>query len=316
MKKALFIFTMLSLLAPNVQAQDDMYFGSSKQTAKEVHDYGMPRDTYYSGSSRSVDEYNRRGGGYGSRQILSGDSAMSDVIDFSGGAGVYPDSTADFRLTRKMSRWDGYTPDEAYWQGYDQGRSDEWAASTWHSPWYYASYYYPWYDSWYDPWYYDRWYWRDPWYYRHYSYRWGGGYYGGYYSYHYPRHHYYPSGWSGRRSRGMVYSGTKGHSINRGNVVYGRSGYSRSSVGRSVSGSSSRSGISYGNARSTSPRTSSYGSARSSSSSSYGNSSSYGSSRSYGGSSGTSFGSSRSSGGGGGFSGSHGGGGGRSGGRR
>ena len=313
MKKWTLLLFAIGVFSTVVQAQDDdMYFVSSKKSIeKDRASYGLPRDTYYSGSTRSVDEYNRRGGSY--YQTISGDSTMSDVIDFSGGAGVYPDSTADFRLTRKMSRWEGYTPDEAYWQGYDQGRSDEWAASTWHSPWYYSSYY-PWYDVWYDPWYYDRWYWRDPWYYRPYSYRWG--YYGGYYSYHYPRHHYYPSGWSGRRSRGMVYSGTKGHSINRGNVVYGRSGYSRSSVGRSVSGSSSRSGISYGNARSTSPRTSSYGSARSSSSSSYGNSSSYGSSRSYGGSSGTSFGSSRSSGGGGGFSGSHGGGGGRSGGRR
>lgn len=316
MKRALFIFTMLSLCITAAQAQDDMYFGSSKKAIdKEVSDYGLPRNTYYSGSSRSVDEYNRRGGS--SYEYIGTDSAMNDVIDFSGVAGIYPDSTADFNLTRKMSRWDGYTPTDAYWQGYDQGRSDEWAASTWHSPWYYSSYYYPWYDSWYDPWYYDRWYWRDPWYYRHYSYGWGyygRGYYGGYYSYHYPRH-YYSSGWVAPRSRGMVAAGSKGHSINRGNVVYNRYGTGRSTSGRSVSGTSSRSGISYGNARSSSPRTSSYGSARSSSSSSYGNSSSYGSSRSYGGG-GTSFGSSRSSSGGGGFSGSRGGGGGRSGGRR
>lgn len=316
MKRILFIFTMLSLLTTATQAQDDMYFGSSKKKIeKEVSDYGMPRNTYYSGSSRSVDEYNRRGGS--SYEYISGDSTMNDVIDFSGGAGVYPDSTADFNLTRRMSRWDGYTPTDAYWQGYDQGRSDEWAANSWHSPWYYSSYYYPWYDSWYDPWYYDRWYWyRDPWYYRHYSYGWGyygHGYYGGYYSYHYPRH--YSGGWAGNRSRGMVAAGTKGHSINRGNVGYSRyGGTSRSSVGRSVSGSSSsRSSVGYGNARSSSTRTSSYGSARSSSSSSVGSSSS--SRSSYGGG-GTSFGSSRSSSGSGGFSGSRGGGGGRSGGRR
>lgn len=312
MRRLLFIFTMLSVLSPAVKAQDDMYFGSSKKKVeKEVSEYGMPRDTYYAGSSRSVDEYNRRKG-Y-SYEVISSDSTMNDVINFSGGAGVYPDSTADFNLTRQMSRWEGYTPTDAYWQGYDQGRSDEWAASTWHSPWYYSSYYYPWYNSWYDPWYYDRWYWhRDPWYYHHHYWNWA------YYDYGY--HH--PGGgvWRPSNTRGMVYSGTKGHSINRGNTGTGRTGYSssRNTVGRSVSSSSSRNGISYGNARSSSSSThsssnsSSFGNARSNS-----NSSSFGSTRNTSGNSGASFGSSRSSGSSGGFSGSRGGGGGgRSGGRR
>jgi hypothetical protein len=89
--------------------------------------------------------------------------------------GVYPDSLLDFKATREMARWDGYTPSDAYWEGYSQG--SKYARVIWHSPWYYSSYY-PWYDSWYwDPWYYDPWYysswhygWYDPWYY--------GGYWG------------------------------------------------------------------------------------------------------------------------------------------
>ena len=56
-----------------------------------------------------------------------------------------------------MSRFEDYTPSDAYWAGYRDGR--------WTSPWYYSSYY-PWYDSWYDPWYYGSyWGWYSPYYY-------------------------------------------------------------------------------------------------------------------------------------------------------
>lgn len=156
----LFTFLPLSLMAQD----DDMYFVPSKENvAKEAKTYGMPRNTYYSGSQRSVDEYNRRG----MSSLTPIDSAGNDIIDFSAVRGVYPDSTYtdqadnDYQLTRKMSRFDDYTPSEAYWDGYRDGR--------WSSPWYHS-----WY-SWYD---YDPWYWNSPWYWGYNRY-WGGPLYGG-----------------------------------------------------------------------------------------------------------------------------------------
>ena len=113
------------------------------------------------------------------------DSAGNDIIDFSAVRGVYPDSTDnassadDYKLTRQLSRFDDYTPSQAYWEGYRDGQ--------WMSPWY-ASRWYSWYD--YDPWYwnypyyygyYSSWYgWYSPWYYGYYR-PWNYGYYG-YYS--------------------------------------------------------------------------------------------------------------------------------------
>lgn len=177
---------------------DDLYFVPKKKSVEKVTDnYGMPTDVYYSGSDRSIDEYNRR---YRSTvEVLGNDTTANDIIVFSPEKGVYPsDSLAndsvsdeDFKLTRRMSRFEDYrlTDNEAFWAGYAAGRYD-WA---WHSPWYYTRYgwYDPWYyDRWgiYDPWYYGRWGyygWYDPWYYGYYGmwydpwyYR-GWGYYGG-----------------------------------------------------------------------------------------------------------------------------------------
>lgn len=296
MKKWMLLLFAFGALFSTTQAQDDdLYFVSSKKNIERDRAlYGLPRDTYYSGSDRSIDEYNRRGGS--SYQYISGDSTMNDVIDFSGGAGVYPDSTADFNLTRKMSRWDGYTPTDAYWQGYDQGRSDEWAASSWHSPWYYSSYYYPWYDSWYDPWYYDRWYWRDPWYYRHsYYYSWNYRPYYYHYSPSYYHHYSYNSYYrpsTGTQSHGRVHRlGSRGSSsgIGAGRSTSAGSAYSRNygrttGFSRSV-GSSGTIRSSSGSIGSTRSSSGSFGSTRSSSGS-------IGSSRSSGGSinSGSSFG--------------------------
>lgn len=182
MKKLIMSLLLLGVLPINMVAQDDMYFvPSKKQKAKDVYEYGLPRGTYYSGSSRSVDDYNRR--------VLKGaiptDSAGNDIIDFSAVRGVYPDSTEntssadDYKLTRQLSRFDDYTPSQAYWEGYRDGQ--------WMSPWY-ASRWYSWYD--YDPWYwnypyyygyYSSWYgWYSPWYYGYYR-PWNYGYYG-YYS--------------------------------------------------------------------------------------------------------------------------------------
>ena len=180
MMKKLFLLTLVSALPQTMLAQDDdMYFVPSKETkAKDLYEYGLPRGTYYSGSSRSVDDYNRR--------TLTGaiatDSLGNDIIDFSAVRGVYPDSidtlrvAEDYKLTRRMSRFDDYTPSEAYWEGYRDGR--------WMSPWYS-------YNSWYwnDPWYWrSSWYWNDPWYYGYYGYY---GYYSPWYIGSYYRPWYY-----------------------------------------------------------------------------------------------------------------------------
>ena len=168
--KKLLLLTVVAALPLGLMAQDDdMYFVPTKENvAKETKNYGMPKKTYYSGSNRSVDEYNRSAWS----SVVPIDSAGNDIIDFSAVRGVYPDSTYveatdDYKYTKQLSRFEGYTASDAYWEGYRDGR--------WTSPWYYSSYY-PWYDSWY--------YWNDPWYYGYYGYYsswYSPWYYGGYY---------------------------------------------------------------------------------------------------------------------------------------
>lgn len=166
MKQLTMTLLLLGALPLSVIAQDDMYFVPTKENkAKEAMSYGMPSRTYYSGSSRSVDEYNRRSWS----SVAPIDSAGNDIIEFSAVRGVYPDSVyqepvEDYKYTRRMSRFDDYTPtEEAYWAGYRDGRwSSPWFYSRWYDydPWYYTGYY-----SWYSPWYYD--YYR-PWHYGYY----------------------------------------------------------------------------------------------------------------------------------------------------
>ena len=181
MKKWIFLSMAVFLTSLTAAGQDDMYFASSKkQQAKEaerraelekryakrqarlIAEREANQNTYYSGSNRNVDDYNRMGGS--SYETLPADTG--DIISFSAVEGVYPDSVSDFQLTQQMTRFDDYVPSVAYWEGYSAGQRDAWG---WHSPWYYSSLY-PWYDPWYyDPWYYSSWSWRygwyDPWYY-------------------------------------------------------------------------------------------------------------------------------------------------------
>jgi hypothetical protein len=191
--KKLILLTIASAFSISLMAQDDdMYFVPTKENlAKEAKMYGMPQNVYYSGSNRSVDDYNRR-----TMFSYPADSTSNDIIDFSAVRGVYPDSITasvaendDYKLTRRMSRFDDYTPSEAYWDGYRAGR--------WSSPWYNT-----WY-SWYDPWYYDSWwYWNDPFYYSSWYYGWRYPYY--YSTWYSPRYYggyisYRPTTTSGRR---------------------------------------------------------------------------------------------------------------------
>ena len=195
--KKLILLTILSSISLSMVAQDDdMYFVPTKANlAKEAKKYGMPQNVYYSGSNRSVDDYNRR--------AMIGapiDTTANDIIDLSAVRGVYPDSDSlateseDYKLTRRMSRFDDYTPSVAYWEGYRDGR--------WSSPWYHS-----WY-SWYDPWYYDSWwYWNDPFYYS------------SWYGWRYP---YYYSTWYGPLYSRPIYigGGYRGGSLNRAGVTH------------------------------------------------------------------------------------------------
>jgi len=259
--------TLVAALSPLATlAQDDMYFVPTKENVeKSAAHYGMPRETYYSGSNRSVDEYNRR-----IRSTVEPlDSAGNDIIHFDAAEGQYPDSIAggDFECTRKMSRFDDYTPDDdAYWRGYYAGRAGRWSWG-WYDPWYYGSYY-----SWYDPWYYSSYYgWYDPWYYGWGYYR-PWHYYGGWYGRpwygggggHYVAHRGGNAGWGNRYS-------TSSFRGNRNSVGYGHrrssSSQSWSNTQRSNTFNSSRSS-NFGSNRSSSfnsSRSSNFGSNRSSS---------------------------------------------------
>lgn len=264
--KKLILLTIVSLtpLAIMAQEDDDMYFVPTKENvAKEAMAYGMPRDTYYAGSKRSVEDYNRRAWS----SVVPVDSAGNDIIEFSAVRGVYPDSAAaqgsedDYKYTRRMSRFDDYSPSEAYWDGYRDGR--------WSSPWSYRSYY-GWYDPWYwnDPWYYSSWYgWGSPWYYGYYHpwrYSWYSGpyYYGVYYrggSRFHASHHNtggsrtYHSGGSSRYGSGTFGSSSRTTGSNSGNFGGSRnSGNSNFGSSRSSGsfGGSRNSGSSFGGSRS------------------------------------------------------------------
>ena len=211
MKKLMMSVLLLGVLPFTTMAQDDdMYFVPSKESkAQDAYQHGMPSRTYYSGSSRSTDEYNRRMIG-----AVPSDSVGNDIIDFSAVRGVYPDSVApaeqseDYQLTRRMSRFDDYTPTQAYWDGYRDGR--------WSSPWYHNSLYYNSWYSWYDPWYYDSWrYWNDPFYYSSwyswrypYYYSWYSPRYYGYYGYYRP---WYGGGYYGGGGRSYSRAGVTHH---------------------------------------------------------------------------------------------------------
>ena len=274
------LMSALALTAPLlVQAQDDdMYFVPTEENvAQQAQSYGLPNKVYYSGSNRSVDDYNNRR--VWSR-VAPIDSAGNDVIDFSAELGVYPDSAFadvnDYQYTQQMSRFDGYQPADSFWSGYYAGRSS--AYWGWADPWYYHSWYYdPWYYGgygyygYYSPWYYS-------WYGPHYGWGWYGPryYYGGYYGGLYAHRGIHTGGRGGSRGAGWQSSRRS-----FGAASNGRSGAVQRSAGGNVNNSRRSFGASSNN---------SYTPQRS-----YGNNSN--SSRSFGGSSGGSFGGGRSGGG-------------------
>ena len=235
MKKYFLISVLLGALPISMMAQtDDLYFVPKKKVQKEVkakatENIDPIQETYYSGSDRTVEEYNRLESRY---EVIEGDSTTNDTINFSAVKGVFPDSlkSEDFEITKNLQRFDDYdiADNAAFWAGYEKGRED----FLWHSPWYYRVYgwYGGWYGGWYDPWYYSSWYgwydpfydpwyygWRSSWYDPWFSWGYGWGYpyrygymgYGGYYGWGYP-HHYYSYGGGGRHYTNG-HTGTQNH---------------------------------------------------------------------------------------------------------
>lgn len=221
MKKIVLLAVLVAAMPLTTMAQDDdLYFNPKQEAKKEAalreqraKAYARVRAVrdslyaiYWSGSPRSVDEYNRNGRILSHYQGITTDSLGNDIISFRLEKGVKPDSIyddEDFEYTRDLSRWDGYYNPwfyDYYGVGPYYWRSGYWG---WRNPWrygYYAGWYDPWFDPFYDPWYYGYagWYggWYSPWY------GWGG--------------YYNPWYWGGPMIGHVHYSGNpKGYAGNR-----------------------------------------------------------------------------------------------------
>lgn len=199
-KSVLLTILMAAVPLVSMAQDDDLYFNPKQEAKKEAalreqraQAYARQRARrdsiyalYWSGSDRTVDDYNRNGRILSQYQDIATDSLGNDIITFRLDKGVRPDSIYDdaafaqkyikqddddFEYTRGMSRWDGYYNPwfyDYYGVGPYYWSSRYWG---WHNPWrygYYTGWYDPWYDPFYDPWYYGYagWYggWYDPWY--------------------------------------------------------------------------------------------------------------------------------------------------------
>lgn len=206
MNRTLLISFLLSIASLSM-AQDDMYFMPRKKTAEEKAAEARAKaekeayikahtiaGRYYCGSTRDVDEYNRRSSFKSSVEYVGNDSVPSDVITFTPGDGTYP-AVTEMNDSLFAERY-GYLADDTKKDSYDSYADDDFCLSRRMNRFYgyTGPYWGPWhtYYGWYDPFYYDRyhgWYdpWFDPWYdpfYRPYHYAgwYGPGWYGGYYS--------------------------------------------------------------------------------------------------------------------------------------
>lgn len=325
MKRLMMLLVIAGIVSLPIMAQvDDLYMMPSPTQKSVKTETNDSRPSYYRGSDRKVDEYNRAGKfrstyqriGKASRgnngYVLQGERGVAPDTSYVDTTYVYPEVAEydnDFEYSRRMCRWDGYYDPWLYahapWRyGWYRG---------WYDPWFYG------YGGWYDPWYYG-WYdgWYNPWYYGYGS--WYGPYYRGWYG--------YPYGWyggvyvrhTGGNPRGLTGNRTWSYSQRGGTTndrSFGRRGRYDNGEGRNVNSARSRRNRSFGG-RSNNTDTYSTGSR---SNSSFGNSTrsvpnfgggNFGGSRPSGGS----FGGTRPSGGG--FGGGHtsGGGGGHFGGGR
>lgn len=247
MKRTLILFALLSSIPLVSFAQDDdLYFTPKKTIKAEVTDapQSRPHETYYCGSERDIDEYNRHGQLKSYYQKIGTDSLGNDIIEFHPGDGtygadsidtvhyVYPGSETyygnddeDYVYSRRMGRFDGfYGWYDPFFYGY--WNSPYWYSwYGWNTPWNYA---YAW-GGWYDPWFYGYYGWGYPYY------GWAGGWYrpvhGPIYSYHAG-----PTG-TRNRSRGNFIgnnrfdrnndlAGGRSHGLTNGRGTFGSRSYS------------------------------------------------------------------------------------------
>ena len=264
MKNGLLLSVLIGAMPLTMAAQDDdLYFtpkrGSKTEAPARFDRETRERPTYYCGSNRNVDEYNRRGKLKSYYQKIGTDSLGNDIIEFREGDGtygtadldstitIYPgseryydDEDSDFAYSRRMGRFDGfygyYDPTfygyywrSPYWHGYYR----------WYDPWYY--------DPWYSPYYYSGWY-GSPWYYGWGGYYgWGWPYYGwgGWYG---PGHYAYsgPSGTRNHANGSGRFYGHRGSFDGNGNSSRRSFGY-RSSNSRWNKNDSDNSSSAFGN---------------------------------------------------------------------
>lgn len=264
MKRLVLLAVLFSAMPLATMAQDDLYFTPSKSKAEKQAQAQErkcdERPTYYCGSNRNVDEYNRRGKLSSYYQKIGSDSLGNDIIQFHAGNGEYPDSVAldtiypgseryysyggsddDFAYSRRMNRFDN----DYGW--YDPYFYDDLA---WDYPYYYYGRgFYP--------------YWRSGWGYPYYGWGWGGYYglgWGGYYGWADPwywdgwGYPYYGWGWGPGYAWRGGHTGTYGHSFDRGSNNNGGVVSGNRQFGHFGNGSRS-----WGNSRATSTTSGSWG---------------------------------------------------------
>ena len=101
-------FLLLSLILGAMplcmDAQDDVYFTPKKRAKTDItynnnekKEVGCP--TYYCGSNRDIDEYNRRGKLKSYYQKIGTDSLGNDIIEFREGDGTYGKADLDSTIT-------------------------------------------------------------------------------------------------------------------------------------------------------------------------------------------------------------------------
>ena len=217
MKRLLLSALVMTMLMPTVcMAQtDDVYFvPSKKEKTEKAPKTVKERPMVYSvGTTRDVDEYNRRH--YRSSYVrIQDDSIGDDIIDFEGVENVpdtlylYEDEYGcdpyDYYYSRLMSRFDDFYG----WYPYYYRTRMYWDYPYWRGPyWSYSSF---WYDPWYDPWSYSWYGYGWSWYPYSYYHGWYGG-------YHRPLIAW--GGHSGTRNHGHV--NRHGTALDRDNTRFG-----------------------------------------------------------------------------------------------
>ena len=93
--KKLFLFLVLAGALPlqSMAQDDDLYFVPDNSAQNTEVKAASKSPTYYPGSRRHVDEYNRAGQYRSYYQKIGKDSVGNDLITFVPGEGVYPDTT-------------------------------------------------------------------------------------------------------------------------------------------------------------------------------------------------------------------------------